>query len=85
MKLSMRWFGQSDPVKLADIAQVPGVDGIVSGLYDLPAGEVWTRNSLSVVKEQIEDAGFRFEVVESIPVHEQIKLGRARHSVLAQD
>ncbi|MCP4786809.1 MAG: mannonate dehydratase [Fuerstiella sp.] len=75
MKLSMRWFGASDPVTLPDIAQVPGVDGIVSGLYDLPAGEVWTHESLGSVKQQIEDGGFRFEVIESIPVHEQIKLG----------
>tara|TARA_R110002049_G_scaffold305056_3_gene501169 strand:+ start:129128 stop:130186 length:1059 start_codon:yes stop_codon:yes gene_type:complete len=71
----MRWFGESDPVTLQDIAQVPGVDGIVSGLYDLPAGEAWTGEMLGTLKRQIEDAGFHFEVIESIPVHEQIKLG----------
>lgn len=71
----MRWFGPKDPVTLQDIGQVPGVTGIVSGLYDLPAGEVWTVHRLVGLKQQIEEAGFRFEVIESIPVSEQIKLG----------
>src|SRR5690606_2620198 len=53
-----------------------GMTGIVTALYDLPVGEVWPRGSLARLQEQIADAGLQFSVVESIPVHEDIKLGR---------
>ena len=74
---SFRWFGPADPIPLAHIRQIPGVTGIVSALYDLPVGDAWGRARLGTLKAQIEDAGLRFAVVESIPVHEDIKLGRA--------
>ena len=73
---SFRWFGPADPIPLAHIRQIPGVTGVVSALYDLPVGEPWSRERLGTLKAQIEDAGLRFPVVESIPVHENIKLGR---------
>ena len=74
---SFRWFGAADPVPLAYIRQIPGVTGVVSALYDVPVGDAWGRARLGTLKAQIEDAGLRFAVVESIPVHEDIKLGRA--------
>ena len=73
---SFRWFGAADPIPLAHIRQIPGVTGVVSALYDVPVGDAWSRARLGTLKALIEDAGLRFAVVESIPVHEDIKLGR---------
>ena len=76
MQMTFRWFGEADPVPLAHIRQVPGVTGIVSALYDVPVGVAWPRAKLAALAERIEAAGMRLSVVESIPVHEDIKLGR---------
>ena len=73
---SFRWFGAADPIPLAHIRQIPGVTGIVSALYDVPVGDPWSRARLGTLKAQIEDAELSLAVVESIPVHEDIKLGR---------
>src|SRR2546425_4853313 len=73
---SFRWFGASDPIPLAHIRQIPGVTGVVSALYDVPVGDAWSRARLATLKDQVEDAGLRLAVVESIAVHEDIKLGR---------
>lgn len=75
MQMTFRWFGDDDPVKLAHIRQIPGVTGVVSALYDVPVGESWTSQNLACLKERIEAEGLQFTVVESIPVHESIKLG----------
>ncbi|MGH7709680.1 MAG: mannonate dehydratase, partial [Gemmatimonadaceae bacterium] len=74
--MTFRWFGPQDAVTLANIRQIPGVQGIVAALFDVPPGEVWPKTALADLGEQIESAGLRFSVVESIPVHEDIKLGR---------
>lgn len=76
MHMTFRWYGPSDPIPLAYIRQIPGVEGIVSALYEVPAGEVWPRAGLARLQDRIEAANLRFSVVESIPVHEDIKLGR---------
>ncbi len=76
MLMSFRWFGPGDPVSLSRIRQIPGVDGVVSALHGIPAGEAWPRDELSRLGERIDDAGLRFAVVESVPVHDDIKLGR---------
>lgn len=76
MKMTFRWFGESDPVSLGHIRQIPVVTGIVSALHDIPAGDVWPRSRLEQLAETIDAAGLAFAVVESIPVHEDIKLGR---------
>jgi mannonate dehydratase len=76
MELTFRWFGGADRVPLEHIRQIPGVTGIVSALYDVPVGERWPRQGLEGLGEDIARAGLRFAVVESIPVHEDIKLGR---------
>ncbi|HQH26710.1 MAG TPA: mannonate dehydratase, partial [Oligoflexia bacterium] len=75
MLLSMRWYGIHDRVSLRYIAQIPMMRGIVSGLYDIPAGEVWDKSRLKNLKRTIENAGLKFSAVESIPVHEEIKFG----------
>ena len=76
MKLSFRWYGEDDPVTLENISQIPGMRSIVSAVYDVKPGEVWGEESLSKMKKQCEEHGLVFDVVESIPVHEDIKLGR---------
>jgi mannonate dehydratase len=76
MYMTFRWFGPKDRVSLAQIRQIPGVVGIVSALYDVPVGEVWPRGELARLQETIDEQGLRFAVAESIPVHEDIKLGR---------
>ncbi len=76
MYLIFRWFGPADPIPLEHIRQIPGVEGVVTALYDRPAGAVWPADELRRMRDGIEAAGLRFAVVESIPVHEDIKLGR---------
>jgi mannonate dehydratase len=76
MKMTFRWYGETDPVRLEYIRQIPGMYGIVSAIYEVPAGEVWPLARLQALRDRIERAGLRFEVVESIPTHEDIKLGK---------
>ncbi|SPR96572.1 mannonate dehydratase [Cupriavidus taiwanensis] len=76
MKMSFRWFGPTDPVPLEYIRQIPGMTHIVSAIYDEPVGEVWPLDKILALKSTIEAAGLQFKVVESVPVHEDIKLGK---------
>ncbi len=76
MKLSFRWYGADDPISLQYISQIPGMRSIVSAVYDVKPGEVWSEKSLEKLKNECEENGLIFDVVESIPVHEDIKLGR---------
>ena len=76
MKLSFRWYGKDDKITLQHIRQIPGMDSIVTAVYDVPVGEVWSRESIAELKKMTEDAGLKFDVIESVPVHEDIKLGK---------
>lgn len=83
MELTLRWYGPDDPVRLEHIRQVPGVTGVVSALYHVPVGEPWPPDAVAALRQRVEDAGLRLSVIESIPVHESIKLGlpdRDRHT-----
>lgn len=75
MKLTMRWYGESDPVTLEKLRQIPGLTGVVSAIYDVPVGKAWSEESIFNLKKKINDAKLEWEVVESVPVHEDIKLG----------
>ncbi len=75
MKLSFRWYGENDPVTPQKIRQIPTMTGIVSAVYDFPVGEVWSVESINKIKSLANQNGLEFEVVESVPVHEDIKLG----------
>ena len=76
MYMTFRWFGPSDPISLTYIRQIPGVRAVVSALYDLPVGAPWPRERLERLAADVDAAGLKLAVVESIPVHEDIKLGR---------
>ncbi|TPE70053.1 mannonate dehydratase [Halalkalibacterium halodurans] len=76
MRLTMRWFGPSDKVKLEYIKQIPGMKGIVSAIYDVAVGEVWPKEKILALKNDIERHGLTLDVIESVPVHEDIKLGK---------
>lgn len=77
MKMTFRWYGEKDPVTLDKIRQIPGMSGIVSAIYDVPVGEVWPQERIDALKNRVQEQGLSFEVVESVPVHEHIKLGTA--------
>ena len=76
MKMSFRWYGDHDPVPLSHIRQIPGMHGIVSAVYDVPVGEAWPLENILVLKAKIEAHDMVLEVIESVPVHEDIKLGK---------
>lgn len=76
MKLSFRWYGDDDKVTLSNIRQIPGMYSIVTAVYDVPVGEVWSRESIEHLRKETIDAGLAFDVIESVPVHEDIKLGK---------
>ncbi|PYO77402.1 MAG: mannonate dehydratase [Gemmatimonadetes bacterium] len=74
--ITFRWFGLRDSIPLAYIRQIPAVRGIVSALFEIPVGEAWTLDRLARLRAEVEDHGMTLEVIESVPVHEDIKLGR---------
>ena len=76
MQMTFRWFGDDDAIPLAHIRQIPGVTGVVSALYNVPVGDVWPLDRIADLASRIDEAGLSLAVVESIPVHEDIKLGR---------
>jgi mannonate dehydratase len=72
MQQTMRWFGPNDAIALRDIRQC-GVSGIVTALHEVPVGEIWTVEAIKARQEIIRNAGMEWTVIESLPVHEDIK------------
>jgi len=76
MLMSFRWYGsKNDPIPLQYIRQIPGMRGIVTSLLEIPAGEPWPLDRILEVKKEVEQHGLEFHTIESVNVHEDIKLG----------
>ena len=76
MQMTMRWFGpEQDKVTLDNIRQVPGVEGVVGALYDVPVGEVWPSDKIETLVALAHKANLKMEVIESVNIHDDIKIG----------
>lgn len=76
MDMTMRWFGkESDSVTLEQIRQVPGVSGVISALHTIPVGEIWPLHDILELKNEVEESGLELIGIESVNVHEDIKIG----------
>lgn len=76
MQMTFRWFGRElDTVTLDQIKQIPNVTGVVPALHSLPAGEVWTMDKVQKMYDEITESGLSMECIESVNVHEDIKIG----------
>ena len=75
MKMTVRWYGEKDSIPLSYIRQIPGMSGVVTAVYDVPVGEVWEMDKILRLKSLCDEKGLEMEVIESVPVHEDIKLG----------
>ncbi len=76
MKMCFRWYGEgNDRITLSDIKQIPGVEGIVWALHRKMPGEIWEEDEIAAVKRQLDEYGFLIDVVESVNVHDDIKIG----------
>lgn len=74
--MTLRWYGPGfDSVTLEQIRQIPGVHGVITTLYDVPAGEEWTRDRIKNLKSIVEKAGLKIAGIESVNVHDAIKIG----------
>ena len=85
MKMTFRWYGQDDPVTLEKISQIPTMTGIVSAVYDVKPGGIWSTESIEKIKSDAASHGLEFEVVESVPVPEDIKLGNEKADELIEN
>lgn len=85
MEMNFKWYGQGDYVILQQIRKIPGIQGIVTAVYDIPVGEVWSTERIEQLKKNVEDAGLRISVIESVPVHEDIKQGKPNRDQLIEN
>ncbi len=82
MNMTFRHYGDSDPVTLETIRQIPLMSGVVTALYSVPVGQPWDEASIVAMRDKVHAAGLAMEVIESVPVHEEIKLGSPAREAL---
>lgn len=76
MEMTLRWYGSKfDTVTLKQIRQIPGVTGVITTLYDTAPGEVWSRERIRALKEEVQAAGLHIAGIESVNIHDAIKTG----------
>lgn len=76
MDMTLRWFGSRyDSVTLEQIRQIPGVEGVITTLYDIPAGEVWPKERIQKLQKEISEWGLSIKGIESVNIHDAIKIG----------
>ncbi|MCR5596160.1 MAG: mannonate dehydratase [Lachnospiraceae bacterium] len=76
MEMTFRWFGEGfDTVTLKQIRQIPGVTGVITTLYDTMPGELWEKDRIKKLKKTVEDAGLHISGIESVNIHDSIKIG----------
>lgn len=85
MKVTFRWYGKDDKITLNDIRQIPMVSGIVSAIYDTPVGKIWSEESIAALVKNCKAHDLECEVIESVPVHEDIKLGKPTATVYIEN
>lgn len=84
MQETWRWFGPNDPITLKQVAQA-GATGVVTSLHHIPTGDVWPLNEILDRKAEIEAAGLEWSVVESVPLHNDIKLRKNDYQTLLEN
>ena len=85
MKMTFRWYGESDSIPLKYIRQIPNMSGVVTAVYDVPVGEVWSKDKIFELKKLCDNECLEMEVIESVPVHEDIKLGKPTRDKLIKN
>ncbi|MDE6505577.1 MAG: mannonate dehydratase [Clostridia bacterium] len=85
MKLTFRWYGEKDSISLKYIRQIPNMSGVVTAVYDTPVGDAWSDKSVAKLKELCVGSGLEMEVIESIPVHEDIKMGCGKRDLYIEN
>ena len=76
MNMTLRWYGsKQDSVSLDQIRQIPGVTGVISALHEIPVGEPWPYDEIIKLKQEIEASGLQLIGIESVNIHEDIKIG----------
>ena len=86
IKMGWRWYGRdNDPISLQDIKQIPGVTSIVWALHHKMPGEVWEEDEIKEAVDEIHSYGFDADVVESVNVHDDIKIGKPTRDALIEN
>ena len=76
MEMTLRWYGSKfDTVTLKQIRQIPGVTGVITTLYDTKPGEVWSKEAIRNLKNEVEASGLHISGIESVNIHDDIKAG----------
>lgn len=86
MRMTLRWFGTGfDSVTLKQIRQIPGVEGVITTLYDVPAGQEWPIEKIRAIKSVVEASGLKISGIESVNIHDEIKVGTSERDMYIEN